>query len=166
MKEPSGLLAHPTVRSRITPEQRAGLFSSIRQDWATPWRLLETLNNEFHFQLDACATAETACCKYFYTEGALAKAWADPTWCNPPYGRAIGRWVEKGFREAREHGNTVVMLLPSRTDTQWWHDYCLKASEIRFLRWRLCFDDSQRKRAPFPSAVVVFRGSARKENVA
>lgn len=48
------------------------------------------------------------------------------------------------------------MLLPSRTDTSWWHDYCMKASEIRYIRGRLCFDDQKRKRAPFPSAIVIF----------
>ena len=48
------------------------------------------------------------------------------------------------------------MLLPARTDTQWFHEYCLRG-EIRFLRGRLCFNDQRLKRAPFPSMIVIFR---------
>jgi len=82
---------------------------------------------------------------------------------NPPYGNGIGNWVEKAYRSAivigdREYCEHVVMLLPARTDTQWFHDYCLKASEIRFLRGRLCFGDDRAKRAPFPSMIVLSNG--------
>lgn len=84
-------------------------------------------------------------------------AWRRRVWVNPPYGNGIGNWVEKAYRSAivigdREYCEHVVMLLPARTDTQWFHDYCLKASEIRFLRGRLCFGDDRAKRAPFPSS--------------
>jgi hypothetical protein len=74
---------------------------------------------------------------------------------NPPYGRGIGAWIEKGYAEYLK-GKTVVFLIPSRTDTRWWHDYCMKADEIRFIKGRLKFDD-QENSAPFPSAIVVFR---------
>ena len=144
-----------------------GVMSSVRMDWATPWRILKMLSAEFNFALDACATPETAVCKNFFSppfQDALSDSWdvfdGSAVWCNPPYGRAIGKWVEKAYRESG-HGNTVVMLLPARTDTQWWHDYCMKG-EIRFLRGRLNFDDTRRARAPFPSAIVIFRpGSSR-----
>ena len=50
----------------------------------------------------------------------------------------------------------VVCLLPSRTDTAWWHDYCMRG-EITFLRGRVYFEqEGKNDRAPFPSAVVVF----------
>lgn len=145
--------------SCITTKQRIGLFSSFRTDWATPRKLFQSLNDEFDFKLDACATPESACVPRFYSSEGLTNPWADPTFCNPPYGRKISHWVEKGYREATERGNTVVMLLPSRTDTSWWHNYCMNACEIRFLRGRLYFDDnhSQGSRAPFPSAIIVFR---------
>jgi phage N-6-adenine-methyltransferase len=137
-----------------------GMMSSVRQDWATPRTLFEMLSKEFHFTLDVCATAETAVCEEFFFSEALERHWVPvvdgSVWCNPPYGRKIGDWVEKGYRESRGYG-TVVMLLPARTDTQWFHDYCLKG-EIRFLRGRLSFDDQKRKsRAPFPSMLVIFR---------
>jgi len=73
---------------------------------------------------------------------------------NPPYGRVIGQWVKKAYESSLD-GATVVCLLPARTDTSWWHDYCMKG-EIRFVRGRLKFGGA-RGNAPFPSAVVIFR---------
>lgn len=73
---------------------------------------------------------------------------------NPPYGRAISDWIRKAFEEAQK-GATVVALIPSRTDTRYWHDYVMKAKEIRFVRGRLKFGDGKNS-APFPSVVVVF----------
>lgn len=78
--------------------------------------------------------------------------------CNPPYGRKIGKWVQKGYEEANG-GALVVMLLPARTDTKWFHDYCLRG-EIRFIKGRLRFGGSDMN-APFPSMVVVFRGDGK-----
>jgi phage N-6-adenine-methyltransferase len=138
----------------------SGMMSSLRQDWATPKVLMELLHKEFHFTLDVCAAPDTAVCEEFFGSGALDRCWvpvqAGAVWCNPPYGREIGKWVEKGFRESADH-QPVVMLLPARTDTQWFHDYCLNG-EIRFLRGRLNFDDLKPSRAPFPSMLVIFRG--------
>lgn len=140
-----------------------GVMSSVRQDWATPWRLVELLKKEFRFGLDVCATPETAIVPQFFRaeDDALAQCWdtydGSAIWMNPPYGRSIGKWVEKAFREASRGSGTVVCLLPARTDTQWWHGYCMRG-EIRFLRGRLNFDDTKRSRAPFPSAIVIFRG--------
>jgi phage N-6-adenine-methyltransferase len=137
----------------------SGVMSSIRQDWATPTQLFKMLDAEFHFTLDVCADPGNAKCAEFFTQDALERHWVPlkdgPVWCNPPYGREIGKWVERGYRESRGYF-TVVMLLPARTDTQWFHEYCLKG-EIRFLRGRLNFDDTRRARAPFPSMIVIFR---------
>ncbi|MCU1328403.1 MAG: N-6-adenine-methyltransferase [Bryobacterales bacterium] len=140
----------------------AGLSSSLRQDWATPRALFHFLNKEFRFILDVCATKETATCICYFDEAAdaLTRVWPGPAWCNPPYGRKIGRWIQKAADEARL-GSTVVMLIPARTDTSWWHDIIIPhATEIRFLRGRLCFDDNRKGRCPFPSAIVVFRGES------
>jgi phage N-6-adenine-methyltransferase len=134
-----------------------GVMSSVRSDWATPRKLFRVLDAEFHFTLDACATPMSATCGRFFTDkdSALDQDWTGVVWCNPPYGRVIGKWVEKAYRESRL-GATVVCLLPARTDTRWWHAYVMYG-EIRFLQGRLGFDDSKRARAPFPSAIVVFR---------
>lgn len=77
---------------------------------------------------------------------------------NPPYGRTIGHWVKKAYDESRK-GATVVCLLPSRTDTAWWHDYAMHGDVI-FLRGRLKFGGAK-SGAPFPSALVTFLPTAR-----
>lgn len=80
--------------------------------------------------------------------------------CNPPYGRALGAWVRKAYEEAQT-GTTVVLLIPARTDTAYFHDYIYGKAEIRFLRGRLHFEDEDGNRfppAPFPSMVVIYNG--------
>lgn len=131
-------------------------FSSETDEWPTPQDFFDRLNEEFGFELDVCATPENAKCPRYYTkrENGLLQKWTGVCWMNPPYGREIGQWVKKAYTSALE-GATVVCLLPARTDTGWWHDYCMKG-EIRFVRGRLKFGNAS-ENAPFPSAVVVFR---------
>lgn len=134
------------------------MFSSKTDLWETPQDLFDKLNNEFQFTFDVCATPENAKCDKFYTEeqDGLEHPWKGTVWCNPPYGRGIGQWVRRALF-ASVSGATVVMLLPARTDTKWFHDYIYKRNnvEIRFIRGRLKFGGSKNS-APFPSMVVVF----------
>lgn len=133
------------------------LFSSKSNEWETPQDFFDRLNQEFHFTLDAAATDENAKCeRYFMTaKDGLAQSWHGETvWLNPPYGRAVGKWIEKARLEA-ENGATVVCLIPARTDTRYFHEHCFKG-EVRFVRGRLKFGGSKNS-APFPSAVVIFR---------
>lgn len=134
-----------------------GMFSSATDEWATPQELFDQLNAEFSFTLDVCATADNAKCERYFTPelDALLQDWHGVCWMNPPYGRRIGRWLRKAH-ESSLAGATVVCLIPSRTDTAWWHDYVMRG-EIRFVRGRLYFNDGP-GRSPFPSAIVVFRG--------
>ena len=130
------------------------LFSSARLNWATPRATFEALDAEFHFAMDACAENWNAKCSTFlHGAQGLTMDWASPAFLNPPYGRAISTWVRLAYEQARL-GVTVVALLPSRTDTRWWHDYVMLAKEIRFIRGRLHFDE--RGPAPFPSVIVVW----------
>ena len=134
------------------------MFSSKTDLWGTPQDLFDELDAEFHFDLDVCAMPENAKCERYYTpeQDGLAQEWTGTCWCNPPYGRQIGKWVKK----ASECGGTVVMLVPARTDTKWFHDYIYGKAEIRFLRGRLHFvsaGGAVMDSAPFPSMVVVFR---------
>jgi len=129
----------------------AGLFSSATFDWATPEAVYAELNEEFHFTHDPAPLA------YNGLWSGLAESWEGTIFCNPPYGRIIGQWIQHGY-ESSLKGATVVMLIPSRTDTAWWHDYVMKASEIRFIRGRLKFGGATIN-APFPSAVIVFKSS-------
>jgi len=131
-------------------------FSSKTDLWATPQDFFGKLNDEFRFTLDVCALPENAKCERYYTpeDDGLSQKWSGVCWMNPPYGRAIGKWVEKAYIAAEE-GATVVCLLPARTDTKWWHDYVMRATEIRLVRGRLKFGDGANS-APFPSAIVIF----------
>jgi phage N-6-adenine-methyltransferase len=132
-------------------------FSSRTDLWATPQSFFDALDAEFGFVLDVCALPENAKCPRFYSplENGLQQQWQGVCWMNPPYGREIGRWVEKAFKSAQD-GALVVCLVPARTDTNWWHTWVMRASEVRFIRGRLKFGSSKNS-APFPSAVVVFR---------
>ena len=77
--------------------------------------------------------------------------------CNPPYSQ-IKSWVKKAYEESFKPGTIVVLLIPARTDTKYFHDYILNRSEIRFLKGRLRFNNAK-DNAPFPSMVVVFRAA-------
>lgn len=129
------------------------MFSSKTDLWATPQDLFDKYNATYHFELDVCAIPQNAKCEKFYTPkmDGLKQEWKGVCWCNPPYGSQIGKWVEKGCKSFA----TVVMLLPARTDTKWFHDYCLPYGKIEFLRGRLKFGGCE-KSAPFPSMIVVF----------
>lgn len=132
-------------------------FSSQSCEWPTPQCLFDVLDEEFGFTLDPCSTdANAKCAKHFtLVDDGLAQTWKDEiVFMNPPYGRGIGRWMEKAYREASA-GATVVCLVPARTDTAWWHDWAMKG-EIRLFRGRIKFEGASTS-APFPSALVVFR---------
>lgn len=133
------------------------LLSSKSVERATPQETFDALNAEFNFTLDVCATPENAKCDRYFTEeeNGLEQKWEGSVWCNPPYGRGIiNQWIRKGY-ESSLKGATVVMLIPSNTDTSWWHDYVMKG-EIWLIRGRLKFGGAK-DNAPFASAVVVFR---------
>jgi len=136
-----------------------GMMSTNSNEWGTPQAFFNMLDYEFNFTLDAAATVSNTKCKRFYTEedNALYKPWTGVVWCNPLYGRIIGKFVEKAYEEAQK-GATVVMLIPSRTDTKYWHDYVMRAKRIMFIKGRLYFSDENGRSgpAPFPSAIIVF----------
>jgi len=123
-------------------------FSSQRLDWQTPDELYKELNKEFHFTFDPCPVDPEF--------DGLKISWKKRNYVNPPFGREIGKWLNKGYEESLK-GKLVVFLIPSRTDTKYWHSYVMKAKEIRFIKGRLKFNGASNS-APFPSCVVVFDG--------
>lgn len=158
----------PAVAYKVEERERrmnSALLSSKKMDYCTPQGFFDTLNAEFHFTLDAAATEKSAKCKNFYTPetDGLTAPWnigGGSAFCNPPYGRALGAWVRKAYEEAQA-GTTVVLLIPARTDTAYFHDYIYGKAEIRFLRGRLHFEDEDGNRfppAPFPLMVVIYNG--------
>lgn len=124
------------------------VFSSASDHWSTPESVYSELNREFLFTFDPCPLLS----KF---DGAKV-AWHGRVFCNPPYSR-IPEFMRKGLYHLAERAcKLLVFLVPSRTDTAWFHDYCLKASEIRFVRGRLKFGGAK-NRAPFPSMIVIFK---------
>ena len=137
------------------------MFSSKSGEWETPMEFFAKLTQRFNFTLDPCCTEESRKCEAYFTEAddGLSKSWAGHTvFMNPPYGREISKWIKKAYDESRKENTTVVCLIPSRTDTRYWHEYRMKAHELYFVKGRLKFGEGKNS-APFPSAVIVFRNS-------
>lgn len=137
------------------------MFSSKKDNWETPQDLFDKLDSLYHFETDLAATPDNAKCKKFFTpeQDSLKQTWEGCCWCNPPYGRNIGEWVKKAALSDGE----IVMLLPARTDTAWFHDWLLPYARIEFIRGRLKFSYKGEKAqsAPFPSMLVFFNERSR-----
>lgn len=139
------------------------LFSSTTDKWATPQAFYDNLNKEFNFTLDPCADEFNHKCKKYFTkeQNGLVQNWGGETvFCNPPYGRKDSYvWVKKCYEESLKPNTTVVLLVPARTDTRWFHNYIYKnpRAKYEFIKGRLRFGDGKAP-APFPSMVVVFKG--------
>lgn len=136
------------------------MFSSENEVWETPQEFFNELDKEFQFNLDPCATPENKKCPTFFTkeDNGLKQDWGGfRVFCNPPYGRnTTGLWIEKAYKESCKPNTLVVCLVPSRTDTKWFHDFVWGKGEIRFVKGRLKFGGSKNA-APFPSMVVIYR---------
>jgi len=135
------------------------LYSRGSDEWETPQKLYDELDAEFDFNLDPCASKENHKCFLYYTkeDDGLKADWAGHrVFCNPPYSD-IAQWVEKAFRETRNDNTLVVMLIPSRTDTKYFHNFIYNRAEIRFVKGRVRFGGQDN--APFPSMLVIFRGA-------
>ena len=135
------------------------LFSSKTDMWSTPQDFYDKLNKEFNFTLDPCATDSNHKCDKYFTidDDGLIQNWGNNVvFCNPPYGKDIYNWVKKCSEESKKQNTTVVMLIPARTDTIYFHEFIYnKVTEIRFIKGRLKFGGSKNS-APFPSMVVIF----------
>ena len=144
----------------------SGMRSSLDNNWTTPPEFFAKLNDEFNFTLDAAALRSSALVpnylgpdhEYGWRQDALTVEWdgaseGGAVWLNPPYGRAISKFVAKADAESKK-GITVVCLVPARTDTRWWWDSCIH-HEVRFIKGRIKFSGAGP--APFPSAVVVMK---------
>lgn len=132
------------------------LFTSYDQKWRTPNKIKEQLYEEFGINCDPCPAEWNE-----FDPSGLDADWGESNFVNPPY-KQISAWVKKCYQEWKK-GKTVILLIPSRTDTRWWHEYIMKATEIRFIKGRLKFSEYKNS-APFPSAIVVFKGGIKNEN--
>ena len=142
-------------------------FDSIKQKWNTPKELFDRLNKEFNFEYDLAAESDNTLCSEFYSkeQDGLKQKWSGICWLNPPYGDKTSKmvdWIKKSYNDTQANPNlTVVMLIPARTNTKWFANYCMKAAEIRFIIGRPKFGDCIHG-LPQPLLLVVFHQT--KEN--
>lgn len=132
-------------------------FISNKQDYETPMEIFEPLNKEFNFAVDVCATNENKKCESYFNEAqdGLKQNWMGVCWMNPPF-KNVSKWIEKAYRESR-NGATVVCLVASKTNTNWWHNYVMNADEIRYIKGRPKFIGCKHG-LPLPLSIVIFRG--------
>jgi phage N-6-adenine-methyltransferase len=129
--------------------------------WETPENVFQTMNKEFNFTIDVCALPENSKCKRFFSpiENGLKQSWKNEIcWCNPPYGKEVKDWVKKAYLESF-NGAKTVLLIPVKSNTNWWHEFIIPFAEVRFVKGRIAFikDGVQFKEAlPFPLAFVIF----------
>lgn len=141
------------------------LFTSNKEDWETPQDFFDRLNEQYHFNWDLAASGDNQKCNNYFDkeQNSLAKNWGGldgNLFLNPPYGRELKLWVKKASETQLMTNQYLVMLIPARTDTSYWHDYIFNHAEIKFLRGRLKFevDGVSGDSAPFPSALVIYTG--------
>lgn len=138
-------------------------FSSKKDDWETPKKFFNELHEKYNFTLDVASNGHNAKLENYFTkeDDGLKQEWKGRVFCNPPYGREIKYWVKKAYEESKkDYNELIVLLIPARTDTTYWHDYIFnKASEIIFLKGRLKFEINGQPTnpAPFPSALIIYK---------
>lgn len=141
---------------------RRAVFSSNKTNWETPPELFRELDSKYHFTLDPAASDTNAKCKHYFTkeDDGLSQSWEGETvFCNPPYGRDMDKWIEKAYLESRKPNTLVVLLIPARTDTKWFHNYIYHKAEIIFIKGRIKFEINGKsgQSAPFPSMIAVLK---------
>jgi len=152
------------IKSKIARVRNDGRWHNRGSDWSTPIELFSELNDEFHFTLDPCASDWNKKCDKYFTEkeDGLKQDWdKNIVFMNSPYGKVLNNWIKKAY-ESSLNGATVVCLVPSATDTEWWHKYALKG-EIRFLRGRPRFltKEGNWQNTFSPSVIIVFKSKRR-----
>lgn len=139
----------------------AVIFSHKSDEWSTPQWFFDQLNKTYNFTLDPASDGTNAKCAKHFTaqQNGLVQDWKGETvFVNPPYS-ACYEWVKKAHTEALNNKTTTVMLLPARTDTKWFHEFCMDNAVVHtvaFVKGRLKFG-TQKNSAPFPSMVVIFK---------
>jgi len=147
-------------KRRFTANKLEDKFESKNNSWRTPKVLFDTLDKEFHFDIDLACSDDSQLCKLGFTEkeNAMLQSWKGICYLNPPFGLKqfpLKKWVETSYNESQKKGTTVVMLIPARTNTNWWHSYCMKAKEVRFIKGRPKFIGNVHG-LPQPLAIIIF----------
>jgi len=144
-----------------------GKFDSHKQDWETPNNLYQIAHARYNFTFDLAANEENTKCDKFFSikDDALSQEWIGCCWLNPPYGilkEKLSSWVKKAYEESLKETCSVAILIPARTNTKWWHKYCMKAKEILFIEGRPKFKGCKYG-LPQPLVIVFFNGNSNLE---
>lgn len=119
------------------------VHSNYRDEWETPPEFFKRLNDIFVFGTDLFASDSNALCPHYRTKrgwSSLSTDWGKMwRWANPPYGRGLGDHVHDVRSDYILFGRRTVMLLPSNTDTAWFHGHVLPVAHIVYIRGRLQF---------------------------
>jgi phage N-6-adenine-methyltransferase len=155
-------IAWRTAREKVKSSVNRSYYSKLTDEWETPPDLFRKLNREFHFTLDACASRGNHKCNRYYTKEDNGRRihWINErVYMNPPYSE-VGKWMHWAYYNCLRYNALVVCLVLARTSNFWFHEYAVKG-EIRFIRGRLRFLDSDKEPSvagcPVPSIIVVFR---------
>jgi len=140
---------------------RINNFRSETIEYSTPRALFDPLAVEFRLTRDVCANHANAKLPAYWTkdDDALTKEWTDNSWMNPPFNRDLSKWVKKAHGETKKHENTVVCLIPVRSNTKWWRETVCDA-EVRFINGEVNFSDLERG-LWLPMCVTIFGKGAR-----
>ena len=166
------LAAALAVKLTATDAKKAFYQSSQYDAWLTPpdlaTALTKAVSKDGMWDLDPASPGSDASFiqahrHHTQAENGLEQPWHGRVWLNPPYGRNIARWLAKASNEvAAGRASIVVMLLPAKTDTGWYHDH-VAGEWHRHLRGRVQFHASTTSgpaiAAPGGSVIVVIGGA-------
>jgi hypothetical protein len=135
-----------------------------RQAMLTPSYVLEPLRDLMGgFGLDPCTEPDNptgAASFYSLPADGCALPWdADSIFCNPPYGLARDRWVERCILAAKA-GHRVALLMPAHTETRTFQVAATAAHSVLLFKGRLKFgvlrDNGRQEAASHGSALFSF----------
>lgn len=132
-----------------------------KDDWETPWYFFRLLNKEFQFTLDACASDSNHKVDNYFTikQNGLKQDWkGNSVFCNPPFSKK-DLWMQKCYEEGLKEHTSVVLLIPSTTETIAWHKYCMNAYIIYLVKGRVNFVGGKGNGSTFPLSVILFNGT-------
>lgn len=153
------------ARRKQQKVKRPAVFSSASEEWYTPPELIEEVlaeigGNEFDCDPASPRTDGPIPARIHFTrkENGLLHPWVGIVWLNPPYGRQLPAWVQKAISEIRTgQAEIIYLLVPSRTDTRWWHDLMAAGASVQYLKGRIRFLKENGERgdaSPFPSVLL------------
>lgn len=153
----------PEASHRFDNAKRRRPDSHHRQAMLTPDYVLEPVRRLLGgIGLDPCTEPDNptrAAAFYHLPADGCAEPWdAETVFCNPPYGEARDRWVDRCIAEGASR--RVVLLIPSHTETRTFQRALAACSSVLLVKARLRFgvlrDNGRQEAASHGSALFGF----------